>query len=74
MRDETCKIRLSRQSLKIGLYFHVACPAPIKSSPRRRFRQRINLHGPHHAGPQADAIRYLIDVDAHRHVAQAALR
>src|SRR5882757_687681 len=32
-----------------------------------RFRLRIDLHGSCHASHQADAIRHLIDVDAHRH-------
>ncbi len=33
---------------------------------------RIDLHGGRHAGHQADAIRHLIDVDAHRHALRKA--
>src|SRR5713226_5554397 len=33
----------------------------------RRFRLRIDLHGGGHASHQPDAIRHLINVDAHRH-------
>ena len=33
---------------------------------------RINLHGGGHASHQPDAIRYLIDVDAHRHALRKA--
>src|ERR1700692_3166620 len=42
------------------------------TSTLRRFRSRIDLHGSGHASHQADAIRHLIDVDAHRHALRKA--
>ena len=39
---------------------------PNRNLQRGRARVGINLHGARHAGHHADAIRYLIDVDAHR--------
>jgi hypothetical protein len=54
---------------------NVACPAPSSRNPvstLRRFRSRIDLHGTRHAGHQADAIQYLIDVDAHRRTLRKA--
>src|ERR1700722_4087418 len=38
----------------------------------RPFRLRIDLHGTRHASHQADALRYLIDVDAYRHTLRKA--
>ena len=35
-------------------------------------RRKIDLHGSSHAGHQADAIRYLIDVDADGHALRKA--
>src|SRR5258707_2229151 len=72
----TCRMRLSRQTFENWALLPHRLPSEPSSrstaSTLRQFRSRIDLNGSCHASHQADAIRHLIDVDAHRHALRKA--